>query len=218
MVSPWVAFSFGLLSFFTPCVLPVVPAVVAYSTDSGKFGPITTAIGLSVSFTLMGIIASIFGNFFHMHLLALSIVSGFVIIFFGLYMIFDIIGEILGPIKIAFSKLGLSNRLSSVNKEGLFGGFILGLSLGVIWTPCVGPILGSILTMVTFEGDILNGGLLLFIYSLGLVLPILIIAYTSNTAILRIKSLSKYGGLIKRVSGIILIIAGIYLSYQALNL
>lgn len=221
MVSPLLAFSFGLLSFFTPCVLPVVPAVVAYSTDSGRFRPVAITIGLSVSFTLMGIVASTIGSVFQRYLSALSIVSGFVIIFFGLYMIFDVISEVLGPLRLAFSRFGLSNRLfpsDSDKTEGLFGGFILGLSLGVIWTPCVGPILGSILAMVAVEGNILNGGILLFIYSLGLILPMLLIAYTSSTAISRLSVLSKHGVIIKKISGIVLVIVGIYMSYQAFNL
>ena len=218
MVSPIVAFSFGLLSFFTPCVFPLIPAVVAYSTESGRFRPILIATGLSVSFTLMGIVASTFGSVFQRYIGIISIASGFLIIFFGLYMIFEIISEKMTSIRLALSKLGLINRLSSVDTKGSFGGFILGLLLGVIWTPCVGPILGSILAMVALEGNIINGGFLLFIYSLGLVLPMLVIAYTSNAAVSNISSLSKYSGKIKRLSGIVLVIMGIYMSYQSISL
>ncbi|MDY6965867.1 MAG: cytochrome c biogenesis CcdA family protein [Halobacteriota archaeon] len=214
MVSPILAFSFGLLSFLNPCVLPVVPAVVAYSTKSGRFQPIMIAIGLSLSFTAMGIIATLFGSTLKDYLSLLKITAGLIIIFLGLYMLFEVIGKMIDSIRPAFTRLNLGGRLSSINTEGSFGGFILGLSLGLVWTPCVGPILGSILTMVAVEGDLPNGALLLLFYSLGFVIPLLIVAYASNTAVSRVKAVSSYGGVIKKVSGIVLIIAGVYMSYQ----
>jgi len=214
MINPLVAFLFGMLSFMNPCVLPVVPAVVAYSTESGRFRPIAIAIGLSASFTTMGVIANLFGSTLSEYLPIFRVVAGFVVIFFGFYMFFEVIGAKIEEIRPAFSRLNLGGRLTSVNREGAFGGLLLGISLGLVWTPCIGPILGSILAMVALEGDLVSGVLFLLIYSVGFVIPLLILAYASNTTVSRFRSLSKYGGTIKKVSGVVLIFAGIYMSYR----
>ncbi|MDY6959954.1 MAG: cytochrome c biogenesis protein CcdA, partial [Halobacteriota archaeon] len=84
------------------------------------------------------------------------------------------------------------------------------------WTPCIGPILGSILAMVALEGDMLSGVLLLIVYSIGFVIPLLILAYASNTTVSRVSTLSKHGGAVKKISGVILLLAGVYMVYRPL--
>jgi len=202
--SPLIAFFFGILSVLSPCVLPVIPLIAAYSTKSGRFIPITIVIGISISFALMGVLASAFGSVFQQYQTALYVIGGFVIIFLGLYMIFDVIERRLRAI---IPNTRLSTRLSATNVGGAAGGLMLGVSLGIVWTPCIGPILGAILMMVAVQGDILYGGILLAIYSLGLGLPLLAIAYTSHFTL---KPFVKYSVIIKRISGIILVLAGLY--------
>ncbi len=216
MINPLVAFLFGMLSFINPCVLPVVPAVVAYSTESGKSRPIAVAIGLSISFTVMGVIANVFGSALRGYLSLFRVAAGFIVIFFGLYMLFRVIGEALGKLRPAFTRVNLGGRLTSINSDGAFGGLVLGISLGFVWTPCIGPILGSILTMVAMEGDMVSGVFLLLIYSVGFNIPLLILAYASNTTVSHLSSLSKHGGTIKKISGVVLILAGIYMIYRPL--
>ncbi len=202
--SPLIAFFFGILSVLSPCVLPVIPLIAAYSTKSGRFIPITIVIGISISFALMGVLASAFGSIFQQYQTALYVTGGFVIIFLGLYMIFDVIER---RIRAIIPNTRLSTRLPVTNVGGAAGGLMLGFSLGIVWTPCIGPILGAILTMVAVQGDILYGGILLVIYSLGLGLPLLAIAYTSHFTL---KPFVKYSVIIKRISGIILVLAGLY--------
>ncbi len=119
-------------------------------------------------------------------------------------MIFDVIER---RIRAIIPNTRLSTRLSATNVGGAAGGLMLGVSLGIVWTPCIGPILGAILMMVAVQGDILYGGILLVIYSLGLGLPLLAIAYTSHFTL---KPFVKYSVIIKRISGIILVLAGLY--------
>ena len=202
--SPLIAFFFGILSVLSPCVLPVIPLIAAYSTKSGRYIPITIVIGLSISFALMGVLASAFGLIFQQYQTALYITGGVVIIFLGLYMIFDVVGE---KIRAIVPNTRLSTMPYATNVGGTTGGLMLGFSLGVVWTPCIGPILGAILMMVAVQGDILYGGILLVIYSLGLGLPLLAIAYTSHFTL---KPFVKYSVIIKRISGIILVLAGLY--------
>lgn len=202
--SPLIAFFFGILSVLSPCILPVIPLIAAYSTRSGRYIPITIVIGLSTSFALMGVLASAFGSVFQQYQTILYITGGFLIVFLGLYMIFDVIEQ---KTRMIIPNTKLSTRFSATNVGGTAGGFVLGFSLGIVWTPCIGPILGAILTMVAVEGDILYGGFLLVIYSLGLGLPLLAIAYTSHFTL---KPFIKYSLIIKRISGIILVLAGFY--------
>ena len=202
--SPLIAFFFGILSVLSPCVLPVIPLIAAYSTKSGRYIPITIVIGLSISFALMGVLASAFGSIFQQYQTALYITGGVVIIFLGMYMIFDVVGE---KIRTIVPNTRLSTMPYATNVGGTTGGLMLGFSLGVVWTPCIGPILGAILMMVAVQGDILYGGILLVIYSLGLGLPLLAIAYTSHFTL---KPFVKYSVIIKRFSGIILVLAGLY--------
>ena len=204
--SPFLAFLFGILSVLSPCVLPVIPLIAAYSTKSGRFIPITTVIGLSVSFTLMGVLTSAFGSVFQRYQTILYVIGGAVIILLGLYMIFDVVEQ---KIRMCLPNTGITRRLSTTNDAGgAAGGFVLGFSLGIIWTPCIGPILGAILMMVAVEGDVLYGGFLLTIYSLGLGLPLLAIAYSSRFTL---KPFNKYSMIIKRISGVILVLVGLYM-------
>ncbi|CAD6494373.1 MAG: Thiol:disulfide interchange protein DsbD [Candidatus Argoarchaeum ethanivorans] len=204
--SPFIAFFFGVLSVLSPCVLPVIPLIAAYSTKSSKFVPITIVIGLSISFAAMGVLASAFGSVFQQYQTILYITGGILIVFLGIYMIFDVIEQKIRAL-VPDTGTGVIRRLSATSGGGVAGGFVLGFSLGIVWTPCIGPILGAILTMVAVEGDILYGGFLLVIYSLGLGLPLLVIAYTSRFTL---KPFIKYSLIIRKVSGIVLVLAGLY--------
>ncbi len=203
--SPLIAFAFGILSVLSPCILPVIPLIAAYSTKTGKYMPITIVIGLSTSFTLMGVLASAFGSVFQQYSTMLYTIGGIVIIFLGLCMLFDVIEQ---NIRRIIPNTGLSTNFSMTNAGSTAGGFIFGFSLGIIWIPCVGPILGTILAIVAVEGDILYGAILLAIYSLGLGIPLLAIAYTSRFSL---KRLNKYSVSIKRISGVILVLMGLYM-------
>ena len=203
--SPLIAFAFGVLSVLSPCVLPVIPLIAAYSTKSGKYIPITIVIGLSASFTLMGVLASAFGSVFQQYQTMLYTIGGVVIILLGLCMIFDVIEQ---KIRRIIPNTGLSTKYSMTNAGSTTGGLMFGFSLGIIWIPCVGPILGAILAIVAVEGNILYGAFLLAIYSLGLGIPLLALAYISQFTL---KPLNKYSVIIKRISGVILVLIGLYM-------
>ena len=208
---PLIAFGFGILSVLSPCILPLIPLIAAYSTRTSKITPLTMAIGLSISFALMGVLASIFGSIFQRYKLVLQIIGGLLIIFLGLCMIFELLEQ---KIHAIIPGRGITNTGFSINRvHGTAGGLLLGFSLGIVWTPCIGPILGTILTMVAVEGDILYGAFLLVIYSLGLGLPLLVIAYTTHFSL---KPFLKYSMAIKRLSGVILVLVGIYFIYNSI--
>ena len=202
-VTPLAAFVAGLISIFSPCVLPLLPAIFAYSTSKGRLRPLSIVFGLTISFTIMGVVTSAFGSMFQQYLPYLSLFAGLIIILFGVTLLFD-----LGTFNIFGSLSGIG-----VQEKGLLGGLLFGMSLGIIWIPCVGPILASILTLVAIEGDIAYGAFLLFIYSMGLGIPMLVIAYSANISSSALSSIAKYDSYLKKGAGIVLIFVGLWMLY-----
>jgi cytochrome c-type biogenesis protein len=198
----------GVVSIASPCVLPLLPGVMAYSTEKSKLTPLAIVLGLAASFTTMGVVSSMFGAFLIDYMDYLKIASGVLIIFMGLYILSRTIEDLLLKV---WQHIPLS-RLSrpSMDSEGFLGGVLVGISLGVVWMPCVGPMLASILTIVAQHGTILYGAALLLTYSLGLAIPMLIVAYSSNLVSDKIRDISKYSIGIRKVAGVILLLVGVY--------
>ncbi|MHC1756581.1 MAG: cytochrome c biogenesis CcdA family protein [Methanosarcina sp.] len=204
-ISPVVAFGAGVLSVLSPCILPLLPAVLASSTGKGKLRPLAIVLGVSISFTLMGVVTSAFGAAFQAHLGQLKILAELLIITMGLAMLFEI------SLFNAFAKFPL---LAGMKDKGPVSGLLLGLSLGILWIPCVGPILASILTMVALEGNAATGALTLSIYSAGFAVPMLLLAYSAHLSTSKIKLISKYDVAFKKGAGIVLILVGLSMVYQ----
>ncbi|WP_305063791.1 cytochrome c biogenesis CcdA family protein [Methanococcoides sp.] len=202
--TPLAAFIAGVISILSPCVLPLLPVIFAYSTSKGKLRPLAIVSGLSLSFVFMGIITSAFGSLFQQYLIYLTAFAGIIVILMGLTLLFD---------------LGTFNFIGSLSgkqfkENGLMGGLLLGISLGIIWIPCVGPILASILSLVAIEGDLLYGAFLLFVYSMGLGIPMLVIAYSVNISSSKLSMIAKYDMYLKKVVGFILVIVGMWMLYN----
>jgi cytochrome c biogenesis protein CcdA len=212
-VNPLIAFGAGLISIFSPCVLPLLPAIVASSTDRGRYRPLAIVLGLSISFTSMGLVASAFGAVFTAYSYYLFLAAIFLIIAMGVWMLFDLHLPYNAP------RLGLIDRVSKktydIPTEGIASGLLLGLALGIVWLPCTGPVLGTILTWVAAKGDVMTGGLLLLVYSLGFAIPMLGIAYSTKMSSSLVGKSSKTIW-IKRVAGLMLIVVGVYLVWPYL--
>lgn len=204
-ISPVVAFGAGVLSILSPCILPLLPAVLASSAGKGKLRPLAIVLGVSISFTFMGIVTSAFGAAFQAYTEQLKILAEILIITMGLAMLFEI------SLFSAFAKFPL---LAGMNDKGPVSGLMLGLSLGVLWIPCVGPILASILTMVALEGNTVNGAITLMIYSAGFAVPMLLLAYSAHLSTSKIKLISKYDAAFKKGAGIVLILVGLWMVRQ----
>ncbi|MDF1534249.1 MAG: cytochrome c biogenesis CcdA family protein [Methanosarcinaceae archaeon] len=204
-VTPIAAFIAGIVSVASPCVLPLIPAIFAYSTEKGKLRPVAIVLGLSITFTLMGIVTSAFGSTFRAYLGYLNIIAEIFIIGFGVAMLFELN---------VFNVFGRLSSLRTNKEERLLGGLLLGMSLGIIWIPCVGPILGTILTMVAVSADITYGAMMLFVYSLGFAIPMLIIAYSANISSAKLGGIAKYDVIIKRAAGAVLIAVGLWMVYK----
>src|SRR3990170_709562 len=225
-VSIFVAFSAGFLSFVSPCVLPLVPSFVTYITGL-TFEDITSAKektrvryititnslafigGFSFVFVLFGASATFIGEIFLAYQGIIQKIGGILIVLFGLY--------IMGVIKLNF--LSSEKKFHIENKPaGLIGSFLVGMAFAAGWTPCVGPILGSILLYASTTGSVAKGMGLLAVYSFGLGLPLFISALAINTFLATFKLISRHMKWITIGSGAFLIIIGVIIFTDSFTL
>ena len=193
----------GLASILSPCVLPVIPIIMAGAERDNRLRPLIIVAGLSLSFMVMGAVSSLFGALLIGKTRPIEIAGAAVIVLMGLMVMLDLS---------AFKRFSLFSRIR-VKGEGLLGGFILGMSLGVIWVPCVGPFLSSTLTMVATNGQLVPGIILLGFYSLGMSLPMLVVGYSSQLLQNRIKGLLKHESILRYGTGGILVMYGLYIIF-----
>ncbi len=206
----------GVISFLSPCVLPIVPPYLAYMSgvSLGDMSNVTAArrraiiaalffvLGLSTVFLILGFTASVFGAFFLQNQVLFAKISGAVVIIFGLHF--------LGVFRIPF--LDQEARLDAGDKGGSsFGAYILGLAFAFGWTPCIGPQLGAILSLAASEASVTRGTLLLGIYAAGLGIPFLLAAAFISRAMGVMNRLKKHMQLIERIMGILLVLVGLAL-------
>lgn len=212
-ISVLLAFSAGFLSFLSPCVLPLIPAYISYLTGSSikelkdgrskyftlykSFGFV---LGFSIIFILMGVSITSIGKLLITHKELFRKLGGIIIVIFGLHT--------LGVIKIKL--FYREKRFLRFNKfKGPFSGIIMGIAFASGWTPCIGPILSSILIYATSMNSVGRGVLLLVMYSLGLAVPFIFTAMAIENFTEHFKKFSKYLPLISIISGILMIIMGI---------
>jgi cytochrome c-type biogenesis protein len=212
IVSLSIAFFAGIISFISPCVLPLIPGYVSFicgttlndlDLKSKKFilqKSLFFSLGFSLVFISLGATATFIGSFLLHNSQFLSIVSGIVIIFFGFYL--------LELIKINFLNKNFGNYNIKYSNNFFFP-LVVGIGFGFGWTPCIGPILGSILAYASMENSIYKGVLLLGVYSLGLAIPFVVSSLIIKKFLIVSKKGKSYLNKIKKFSGIILLITGI---------
>ncbi len=205
-----VAFFAGLLSFLSPCVLPLVPSYVTFITGmtledlqqsrrETLFHAITFVLGFSLIFLALGAGATVFGQIMIRYRDWISRIGGVLIILFGLYM--------LGVFNLGL--LARDTRLHLANKPiGFFGTFIVGIAFGAGWSPCIGPILGAIMTMAANEADLSRGLVLLAAYSAGLAVPFLLAAVMVERFLAVFAKLRHRMVWVNRIAGAMLLFVG----------
>jgi cytochrome c-type biogenesis protein len=202
------AFFAGLVSIASPCSLPLIPGVMAYSTEKNRLAPLAIVMGFALIFTAMGVVSATLGDILFYYIGYIKIFSGILITFMGLILLFDPLESLLLCI---FQQIPVyRSQAHSAEEKGLLGGLLLGASMGMVWMPCIGPILASILMVVARQGDTAYGGLLLMAYSLGFSVPLLLAAYLSSTFSGQVRKISRYSHVLRRIAGVILVIVGIY--------
>lgn len=202
----------GLLAFISPCMLPMLPVYLMYlaaETENGKRASVLNTIGFVCGFTLifmaMGASATALGSLLNANRLLLQRLSGVVITIFGLHF--------LGIFTIGF--LDVEKKLDlKVKKSGFLGAILFGAAFSLGWTPCLGPFLGSALIMAGNTATVLQGTMLLFVFSMGLGIPYILAAifFTNIKGIFQ--WLRRNAKIIKNVSGAILVIAGLMMTFN----
>ncbi len=200
------AFGAGLASVLSPCVLPVLPLIVTGTDQDSRLRPVSIVGGLAIAFIAMGVLTSMAGSLIAPHIGLMEKTAGVLVLLFGVLMFFDV-----NP----FEKLTFFGRFQD-NKphSGLAGGLVLGASLGLVWIPCVGPMLSSVLAVVASEGQVASGVLMLAVYSLGFAVPMLIVAYASQWFRTRLRSLQRAPVALRMFSGAVLVAFGLYILTQ----
>lgn len=202
------AFGAGLASVASPCVLPVVPIIVTGGEQDSRWRPVSIVAGLAVSFMLMGVVTSLFGAAIADKFAYLEKGAGVLIIAFGVLMFLDVN---------LFKKLTIFSRFQSQSEHaGVLGGLVLGLTLGLIWVPCVGPMLSSVLAVVATKGQLATGIVLLLVYSLGFAVPMLLLAYFSQFFRARVRALTARPVALRIFSGGVLVAFGLYILWNGL--
>ncbi len=207
----------GLLSFFSPCILPLLPVYVGVlttdaSSDTLGLGrrcanTIAFVLGICCVFVTLGAGAGALGSTFDSSYVAIAL--GILVFIFGLHLA--------GVIRIPFLNREKRANLSKIQVRGILGAFVLGLAFSFGWTPCVGPILGTILALAAEQGSAAVGAGLLLVYALGLCVPFVIITLAANVALAKLRTLHKYLPALQRIGGALIAVMGLWLVFSQVS-
>jgi len=205
-----IAFGAGLISFLSPCVLPLIPGYISYISGSSlnelvekkniNLIPIILfTIGFSIVFIIFGAASTYLGQVLLQNSIELRIVAGLIIIIFSLH--------IIGLINIKF--LNYEKRINTNISKNFFSPILIGMAFAFGWTPCIGPILGSILVLASTEENLGRGIMLLSFYSVGLAIPFILSGYLMQKFLIFSKNFKNNINKVTKIGGIILLITGV---------
>ena len=210
MIEITIAFGAGFISFLSPCVLPLIPGYVSFisgqslqeilkSKQVNFFPLVLFCLGFSTVFIILGASASYLGQTLLKNSDTLRVIAGVIIIIFSL--------QLIGLINISY--LNFEKRFEARKSQNIIFPYLIGLAFGFGWTPCIGPILGSILALASMEDTLSKAIILLSFYSLGLAIPFVLSGFLIQKFLIFSKNFKKNINLIAKIGGIILLITGI---------
>ena len=209
-----ISFLEGVITFISPCLLPMLPVYVSYFAGGGQRSTRRTLInalgfvlGFTAVFVAMGALAGTVGGFLKSHQTAVNVVSGLIVVFFGLHF--------LGLVKVNLFRG--SRRSVDTRDLGFFSAALFGVIFSVGWTPCVGAFLGSALMLASQRGHVLEGMAMLLVYSLGLGIPFLLSALLIDRLKSALDLIKRHYGIINKVCGGLLIAIGVLMATGAMG-
>ena len=219
MIELFIAFGAGLISFLSPCVLPLIPGYISFISGTtlneliakkkiNLLPLILFSLGFSFVFIIFGAAASFVGQLFLQNSQTLRIIAGLIIIIFSIHL--------LGILNISF--LNFEKKIYTKKIENIWFAFIVGMAFGFGWTPCIGPILGSILALASTEETIFRAIILLSFYSLGLAIPFILSGYLMQRFLIFSKNFKKNINMVSKIGGFILLITGILILTNQLQI
>ncbi|MDC3308131.1 cytochrome c biogenesis protein CcdA [Candidatus Pelagibacter sp.] len=219
MIELLIAFGAGLISFLSPCVLPLIPGYISYISGASLdellankkinlLPLILFTFGFSFVFIIFGAAASYLGQVLLQNSETLRILAGLIIIIFSL--------QLIGIININF--LNFEKKIYTKKNNNIWFSFIIGMAFGFGWTPCIGPILGSILALASTEETVFKAIILLSFYSLGLAIPFILSGYLMQRFLMFSKNFKKNINLVTKSGGVILLITGLLILTNQLQI
>jgi cytochrome c-type biogenesis protein len=219
MIELFIAFGAGLISFLSPCVLPLIPGYISFISGASLnellakkkinlIPLILFTLGFSFVFIMFGAAASYLGQVLLQNSQTLRVAAGLVIIIFSL--------QLIGIVNISF--LNFEKKVYTKRNNNIWFSFIVGMAFGFGWTPCIGPILGSILALASTEETIFKAIILLSFYSLGLAIPFILSGYLMQRFLMFSKNFRKNINLVSKIGGVILLITGILILTNQLQI
>jgi len=219
MIELFIAFGAGLISFLSPCVLPLIPGYISFISGASLnellakkkinlIPLILFTLGFSFVFIMFGAAASYLGQVLLQNSQILRVIAGLVIIIFSL--------QLIGIVNISF--LNFEKKVYTKRNNNIWFSFVVGMAFGFGWTPCIGPILGSILAMASTEETIFKAIILLSFYSLGLAIPFILSGYLMQRFLMFSKNFRKNINLVSKIGGVILLVTGILILTNQLQI
>ena len=209
-----IAFLEGIITFISPCLLPMLPIYISYFAGGGErsmrktlTGAIGFVTGFTIIFVILGALAGTVGSFLKEHQTAVNIISGLIVLFFGL--------NFLGVFKINLFRGG--NRSVDTQNMNFFSALLFGVIFSLGWTPCVGAFLGSALMLASQQGHVVQGMLMLLAYSMGLGIPFILSAVLIDYLKSAFNWIKRNYRIINIVSGCLLILIGILMASGTLG-
>ncbi|RTL20168.1 MAG: cytochrome c biogenesis protein CcdA [Burkholderiales bacterium] len=199
----------GSLTTLSPCVFPLLPLVLGGALQGHRAAPLAMGLGMTASFALAGVVVGLLGDALGLDPARLRVFAALLLVAFGLVMLVPALNERftrwISPLADSASRAS-----AGVDAGSLRGALLLGALLGLIWSPCSGPLLGSALTLVASEGGAGRGALILGLFGLGAALPLMLAAYASRGATARLRAwVLAHGDAGKRVFGVLLLGVGL---------
>jgi cytochrome c biogenesis protein CcdA len=199
----------GILSTLSPCVLPLIPILVGTAMTGHRLGPLALGGGLALSFATTGTLLASLGNVFDFDPNILRLFSAWLLVVFGLILLSNWLQQRFAAATAGIGGAG-NNWIASFNMTGLTGQFILGLLLGLAWSPCVGPTLGVAIGLASQGQQLLQVGLTMLLFGLGASTPIVILGMLSREGMQRVRGrMASIGSNGKKILGIIMLILGV---------
>lgn len=200
----------GFLTILAPCILPLLPVLLGTSGGRSKMRPVMIVVGFIGTFSVIGAAFATVGTFLGIDNSSLRLAAVVLLLLFGLALVFEKWYEKIAVlIQPALARLSVKVGKGSQGKSDAWSGLAVGVSLGLVWTPCAGPILGAILTLAASAGDYLTTSLLMFSYAVGAGIPMFGIAYGGHVLQKRLAKIGAHQSLLNKIFGVLVILTAV---------
>lgn len=208
------AFIAGLLTLLNPCVLPLLPIIIASALQNSRYGPIALAAGLVLSFTLFGIGVTAFGHLVGLNEALLNRIAAILMIAFGIILLIPRIGNLFASAASPLAS-GANARIDKLQNGGLAGQALVGVLLGAVWSPCIGPTLGGAIGLAATGENLLEAAVTMLFFGIGVATILLLLAYGSREVLSsRHGAMKRWMPWAKPIMGVTLLLVGLTLYFH----